>query len=125
MCHGDTFVLASHGEWESYHLTVSLTYSRAQFVPNSFVVTGGTWSMVVVRENQYAGTLYGDIRSGSLSLVTNNAGEPLSIRVQVQLTSNGGFGTFGGRAGTGVAGVYDMSTDIRSSETNGIARFDF
>ena len=79
--------------------------------------------MVIVRENQYAGTLYGDIRSGNLSLVTNNAGDQISKRVQVQLTSNGGFGAFAGRAGTGVAGVYDMSTDARSKETNGTARF--
>src|SRR5687767_11980638 len=67
MCYGNTYVLNSFGEWESHHLTVSLNYFNS--LPaggNGFTVTGGNWSLVVMRENQYAGTLYGEVKDGSI-----------------------------------------------------------
>jgi hypothetical protein len=78
MCHGDTFVLASHREWDSYHLTVSLDYSTAQFVPNNFIVTRGSWSLVIFRNNEYAGTLYGTIRSGTVNVILDREGAAIS-----------------------------------------------
>ena len=125
MCYGNTFVLKSHGEWESYHLTVSLNYSTSKFLPNNWVVSGGTWSMVVFRYDQYAGTLYGEVQSGNMSLVTNGNGDPVARRMQANLTSQGGFGIFEGRAGRGISGAYDMIYELRSEETSGAANFNF
>lgn len=123
--YGNSFVLNSFGEWETHHLTVSLDYTTNQIVPNNFIVTGGTWSLVVVRDNQYAGTLYGDVQVGSVNLTTNANGEAVSKQVQVNLRSSGGLGIFAGRAGKDISGAYNAITDLRSSETNGNANFNF
>ncbi len=123
--YGNSFVLNSFGEWESHHLTVSVDYATNQFVPNNFIVTGGTWSMMVVRDNQYAGTLYGDVQSGSVNITTNANGEEVSKQVQVTLRSSGGLGMFAGKESENISGVYDAITDLRSKETNGNANFNF
>ncbi len=123
--YGNSFVLNSFGEWETHHLTVSVDYATNQIVPNNFIVTGGTWSLVVMRDNQYAGTLYGDVQVGSVNLTTNANGEAVSKQVQVTLRSSGGLGIFAGRAGKNISGVYNTITDLRSNETNGNANFGF
>jgi hypothetical protein len=123
--YGDTFVMNSFGEWESYHLTVSLNYSTSQFVPNNFIVAGGTWSLVVVRDNQYAGTLYGEVQSGSVNLTANSSGEIIAKQVQVNLRSNGGLGLFPRKDNETISGVYSATTDLRSKETTGNASFNF
>ena len=125
MCYGNTFVLESHGEWENHQLTVSLNYSTAQFYPTEFIVTGGSWSLVVLHDNQYSGTLYGSIQSGSLGMITNSRGDEIAKRIRVNLASGGGFGSFAGRPGHGIYGVYDMMTDLRSTNTSGVANFTF
>jgi hypothetical protein len=125
MCYGNTFVLNSFGEWESYHLTVSLDYSTDSINPGSLIVTGGTWSLVVIRENQYAGTLYGEIQTGSVNFNTNTNGDQISKSVYLNLKANGGMGTFSGRASEKITGVYDMKSDLRSNATNGNASFTF
>lgn len=125
MIYGNTYVLNSFGEWETHHLSVSLDYSTNTFNPNELIVTGGSWSLVVVRENQYAGTLYGNIQTGSVDLITDENGVEISKRVQVNLNADGGFGIFGGRGSENIAGVYNMLTDSRSKETRGNATFTF
>jgi hypothetical protein len=124
-CYGNTFVLASHGEWESHHLTVSLNYSQEQFVPHTFVVAGGSWSMVVIREGQYAGTLFGEVASGDVSFETVGNGDPVSKRARLVLAANGGSGIFDKQGFARIGGVFDMTTDLRSQETTGIASFTF
>ena len=121
--YGNTFVMNSFGEWESYHLTVALNYSSNQFFPTNFIVTGGTWSLVVIRDNQYAGTLYGEVQSGNLSFT--EFGENNSKNVQVNLRSTGGSGLFPRKDNETVSGVYSAITDLRSKETTGNASFNF
>jgi hypothetical protein len=121
--YGDTFVMNSFGEWESYHLTVSLNYSTNQFFPTTSIVTGGTWSLVVVRDNQYAGTLYGEVQTGSLSFT--GSGENISKNVQVNLRSTGGSGLFPRKDNETVSGVYSATTVLRTKETTGNASFNF
>jgi len=43
---------------------------------NRFPVTGGSWSLVVFRDNVYAGTLFGKVSGGAIDAVTNRNGEP-------------------------------------------------
>jgi hypothetical protein len=123
--YGNNFVLNSFGEWETYHLMVSLDYTTNQIVPNNFIVTGGSWSLAIVRDNQYAGTLYGDVQTGSVNLTTNDNGETVSKQMQVNLRSIGGFGIFAGRAGKNISGAYNATTDLRSKETRGTTNFGF
>lgn len=123
--YGDTFVMNSFGEWESYHLTVSIDYSTSPFVPNNFLVTGGTWSLVVIRENQYAGTLYGEVQSGGVNLITNSDGEEVSKQVQISLRSTGGLGSLQRKGEENISGVYNAITELRSMETTGNANFNF
>ena len=125
MIHGNTFVLNSFGEWESYHLTVSLDYSTNSFVPNESIVTSGSWSLVVVRDNQYAGTLYGQVQTGSVSSITNGNGDEISRQVRINLKANGGMGIFEGDDSKRITGVSDMNTDSRSKATSGNASFTF
>jgi hypothetical protein len=86
--YGNTFVLNSFGEWESYHLTVSLDYSMNTFVPNSWIARGGNWSLVVIRDNQYAGTLYGRVISGEVSLVADQRSKWRLRRFEFQANTN-------------------------------------
>jgi len=125
MCHGNTFVLNSYGEWEIHHLTVSLNYSTNQFVPNNFIVSGGSWSLVIYRDNVYAGTLYGEVQTGSVRLITDGNGEETSKRVQASLLATGGLGMFAGKESENISGVYDATTNLRSSETTGSLYFPF
>ena len=96
---------------------VSLDYATNSFNPNDLIVTGGSWSLVVVRENQYAGTLYGEVQTGSVNLITDDSGTEISKQVRVNLKADGGLGIFNGRGSKDISGVYDMMTDLRSKET--------
>ena len=123
--YGNSFVLNSFDEWPTHHLTVSLNYSTNSFNPIDLIVTGGSWSLVVVRENQYAGTLYGEVQTGTVNLIKNDSGTEVSKQVQVNLNADGGLGTFAGRVGKDISGVYNMMTDPRSKAPPGNATFNF
>ena len=125
MCYGNTFVLTSYGEWETYQLTISLNYSLNTYIPNNFIATGGTWSLVVIRENKYAGTLYGEVRTGSVNIITDNNGEAFSKQVRANLFSTGGLGIFTGKENKDIFGVYEAITDSRSKNTSGSVNFNF
>lgn len=126
MCYGNTSVLNSFGEWESYHLTVSLNYIDIQNHNGSGLgVTGGTWSLVVVRDNQYAGTLYGEVLSGNILLTLDGNEEIISKQTQIILQAKGGLGRFAGKESENISGVYNTITDLRSNETNGSVNFTF
>lgn len=125
-CYGNTFALNSYGEWETYHLTVSLDYlGIANHNGNGMGITGGTWSLVVYRENGYAGTLYGKVQEGSLNIITDSKGVEVSKQVQAQLISTGGLGIFKGKEGENIGGVYAATIDLGSKETSGSASFNF
>lgn len=109
---GQTFVLNSFGEWETYHLTVSIDYATNQFVPNNLIVTSGNWNLVVVRDNAYAGTLYGDVSGGSVLLVANIRGEIITQQTQANLRSTGNMGIFAGMKRSNISGVFTGTTDL-------------
>ena len=121
---GDTVVMNSFSEWETYCLTVSVDYSTTQFVPDSYIVTGGSWSLVVFRENVYAGTLYGEIPSGNVLISTNSNGGQIQL-TQLNLKSTGGLGAFDGKKSKDISGVYSTTTDLRSSHAEGNVAFSF
>lgn len=118
--YGNTFVLTSHGEWETHQLTISLDY-QVGIVPNSFVVSGGSWSLTVFRDNKFAGSLSGQIESGLIVIGTNADGEDASKQVSVNLMSNRGSGMFDAKDRKDISGSYNAITDMRSREreTNG------
>ena len=123
MCYGNTYVLNSFGEWESHHLTVSLNYFNS--LPgggNGFAVTGGNWSLVVMRENQYAGTLYGEIKDGSIVFPAADS-PPREKIITANLQPTGGLGIFVENRRKKITGSLKMTTALSSRETNG--RFDF
>lgn len=122
--YGNTLVLNSLSKLETRHLTISLDYSTNQFVPNNFIVTGGSWSLVVIREGAYFGTLYGNVSSGSVLVSDNNNGEQTQV-TQVTLQAIGGLGEFDGKKAVYLGGVSEMTTDLRSGQANGIANFNF
>lgn len=118
VCFGNTYVLNSFGEWESYHLTVSLNYFNS--MPsggNGFAVTGGNWSLVVMRENQYAGTLYGEIKDGSIVFPADSP--PREKIITLTLRATGGLGIFSDKRHKKINGALKVTTDLASRETNG------
>ncbi len=125
MNYGNTFVLQSFGEWETHHLTVTLNYSNNSIIANDFIVTGGSWSLVITRENQYVGTLYGVVETGSLSVIVDGNGEAVSKSVYANLSATGGMGIYNGRASQNISGIYNMNTDLRSNITSGNASYTF
>ena len=126
MCYGDTFALNSYGETESWHLTVSLNYFNTQnHNGNGFGVMGGSWTLVVFRDNRYAGTLYGQVSGGSISLRENGDGKIISKRTQINLQATGGLGIFKGKESESINGVCDVSTDLSSNEVQGNGYFSF
>lgn len=118
-CFGNSFVLNSFGEWESHHLTVSLNYFNS--LPaggNGFAVTGGNWSLVVVRDNQYAGTLYGEIKDGSI--VFPPADEVSFTKITtLTLQATGGLGIFKENRRKKIIGELKITTELNSRETSG------
>ena len=125
LCCGNTYVLNSFGEWESHHLTVFLNYFNS--LPsggNGFAVTGGNWSLVVMREDQYAGTLYGEIKDGSI--VFPAAESPSNEKIiTANLQPTGRLGIFVDKRRKKITGSLKMTTDLSSRETNGRLEFTF
>ena len=128
VCYGNTYVLNSFGEWESSHLTVSLDYVG---IPNrngsGMGIVGGNWSLVVFRDNQYFGTLYGRVETGNIILITDSpSGEEVSKRqVQATLISTGGLGTVNGKEFENIRAELTAISDLRSGEAQGTADFNF
>ena len=122
--YGNTLVMNSYGEWETYCLTVSIDYSITQFVPNSYIVTGGSWSLVVFRDGVYAGTLYGTVPSGNVLVSTNSSSDSIKL-TQINLLTTGGLGAFNNKEFRDINGVMNATTDIRSSEAAGNVALSF
>lgn len=119
MCYGNTYVLNSFGEWESFHLTVALNYFNSMPAGgNGFAVTSGTWSLVVMRENQYAGTLYGEIKNGSIVFPAEDS-PPREKIIMLELSATGGLGVFKNKRPKKITGSLKMTTDLTSRETAG------
>ena len=122
--YGNSYVLNSFAESETYHLTVSLDYLCEQCQGNShFSVTSGSWSVVVFRNNVYAGTLFGKVSGGTIDVVTNRNGEPGFRQMQINLQATGGLGRYARRGSAGISGVYEAVTDSLSKQTTGSINF--
>lgn len=123
--YGNTFVLDSTGEWENRHLTVSLNYYAS--LPNggtSLTITGGSWSMVRYDlSGQYQGTLYGDVKSGTIKFMTDGNRNVLSKRASVQLESTGCLLPFFLSHGETIKGALEMTTNFDSVQTSGTLDF--
>lgn len=127
--YGNTFVLNSlnnSGESETHHFTVSLDYLCEFCKGNSqSSVTGGSWSLVVFRDNLYAGTLYGKVSGGTIDAVTNRNGEPGFRQMQINLEATGGLGRLAAGRRTNTSGVYEAITDANSNQTKASVSFTF
>lgn len=120
MIFGNTFVLTSYGEWETHQLTISLDY-HVGIIANSYIVSGGSWSLVVTRDNKFDGALYGQVENGLIVIGTDRRGEEISKQVNVRLATKQALGIFEGKGGKAMTGVYNAITDMTSRErsTNG------
>jgi hypothetical protein len=116
--YGNTFVLNSYGEWDTHLLSVSLDYSTTQFVPDNFIVTGGSWSMVIIQAGGYAGTIYGKVLGGNVLITTNSTGDTTQS-TQINLISTGGLGVFDGKSYRDLTGSISATTDLRTSLMQG------
>ncbi len=127
MSYGNTFVFNGFAASETHHLTISLDYLCEQCDTNShFPVTGGSWSLVVFRNDVYVGTLYGKVSGGAIDVVTNRNGEPGFRQMQINLRATGGLGRFAVRRGaTNINGVYEAITDAHSNRTIANINFPF
>lgn len=122
---GNTVVMNYFNEdLETRCLTVSLDYATTQFVPNSFIVMGGSWSLVVISRGVYAGTIYGKILGGNVLVSENSIGRPIQS-AQLNLQATGALGSFEGNKVAALSGFLDMTTDLRAKSAVGRVVLDF
>lgn len=113
MTRGNTFSLNSSGESERHHLTISIDY-QAAFVPDNFIVTGGSWTLLIFRNDGLDEVLYGEVRGGSVVLISEAKGEPSAKQVSVMLISTAILGVDDTKQEKQMSGVYDAITDLNS-----------
>jgi hypothetical protein len=130
MVYGNSFVLNNLGGSETHLFTISLDYSRTLDytcehcdVVSRFPVIGGSWSLVVFRNNVYAGTLFGKVSGGAIDAVTASGGEPAFRQMQINLQATGGLKSFAGRRSANISGVFEAVTDTSSNQTTGNITF--
>ena len=106
-----------------------MDYATAQFVPNNFIVTGGTWSLVIFRDGGYYGTVFGTVSRGNVLVLTNSNNDPTNgdmIQLtEVTLQATRGLGAFSGKKVEHLIGVGNMTTDLRSNNAEGRVEFSF
>lgn len=120
MLWGNTYVLTGTNEQETHSLTISLDYYDSQ--PNGgngFAVMSGMWSLVVFRNNAFAGTLYGDVSGGAITFLQNDDGGTVSKRTNAVLKVNGGTGIFKKRKIQIINCIYEATTEFSSNQTTG------
>ncbi len=118
--YGNSFVLNNLEGSETHLFTISLDYSSEQgAASNQFPVTGGSWSLVVFRNNVYTGTLFGEVTGGTIGAVTTSGEETALRQMQVDLQATGGLKSFAGIRSARISGVYEAVTDTSSNQTTG------
>ena len=120
--YGNTFVMTSTGEWDSRHLTVSL---NSQEMFPGVGVTGGAWSLTVIRDGVYLGTIYGEVMSGDIENIVDEKGDIIGKRTRIDLQATGGTSNLDTDETRKLHGSFDMRTDSGTLETNAIAKFNF
>lgn len=117
---GNSIVLNNYGvnKGESYHLTVSLDYSKNEFGPTGgSLVKSGSWSLVVIRR-VYIGTIYGVIESGNISYPPDILEKATFKQTQASLRVTGGLGKFE-EVDHKIIGSLDAMTELESRQTTG------
>lgn len=71
---------------------------RPEPVPQTSQITGGSWSKLIFRDGQYAGSVCGRIASGEIVWSQTD----LNATIHLELTSEGGTGSFVGSNGKGM-----------------------
>jgi hypothetical protein len=120
--YGNSFVLSSTGEWDSRYLNISINY-RNMF--QGIGITGGAWSLAVFSDGSYLGTIYGEVVSGDVQFVENGSGKLVSKQTRMTLQSTGGTGIFARYKEQNISGSFNMTTDLRTSDTAGIATLNY
>lgn len=89
---GNTFVLSGGDESVSVHLTISMNYTSAtpDLVMGNKIV-GGTWTLIVYKNDVYFGTLYGDVSGGEISWKTDGRDNFISRQTDVKFAIAGGL----------------------------------
>ncbi len=126
MVYGNSFVLNNLEGAETHLFTISLDYSRTVDyscelcdIVSRFPVTGGSWSLVVFRNNDYVGTLFGKVSGGAIDAITASGEEQVFRQMQVDLQATGGLKSFAGSRSARMSGVFEAITDISSNQTTG------
>jgi len=117
--YGNTFVLTNLEGLETHLFTISLNYLGQQGANNQFPVTGGSWSLVVYRNNVYTGTLFGKVSGGAIDAIITNSEESTFRQMQVNLQATGGLKSFAGSRSARISGVFEAITDTSSNQTSG------
>lgn len=120
--YGNTFVLSSTGEYDSRHLTVSI---NSQEMFQGVGVTGGAWSVTVISDGVYLGTIYGEVMSGDIENITDKEDKIIGKRTRLILRATGGTANLDNDETLKLNGSFDMKTDSGTSETTAIAKFNF
>ena len=113
--YGNTFVLKSSDEFGSRYLTVSINH-QPTFKRN--VVIGGAWSLVVIGEKGYSGTIYGDVVSGKITNMTDEKGNVIVKQTLIKLIATGATGNF--EQYKEIAGNMQILTALDTLETKGV-----
>jgi len=126
MVYGNSFVLNNLEGAETHLFTISLDYSRTVDyscehcdIVSRYPVTGGSWSLIVFRNNDYSGTLFGKVSSGAIDAVIASGEGPGFRQMQVDLQATGGLKSFAGSRSARMSGVFEAITDINSNQTTG------
>ena len=85
---------------------------------NRNVVIGGAWSLVVLDENGYAGTIYGDVVSGEIRDSIDDKGNTIVKQTQINLIATGSTGNF--EQYKEIAGNMQIMTALDTLETKGL-----
>lgn len=81
------------------------------------------WSLVVFRNNDYVGTLFGKVAGGAIDAITASSGEQVYRQMQINLEATGGLGIFAGEKSANISGVYEGVTEIISNQATGNITF--
>ena len=119
--YGNTFVLKSMDEFGSRYLTVSINH----YTGKGTVVKGGAWSLAVLDEKGYAGTIYGDVVSGEILDLTDDTGKVIVKQTLINLIVTGGTGNFAGVEFEKIAGSMQLMTALSTLETKGSIELKF
>lgn len=89
----NTFALHGEDQELAYHSTISMDYIDTKSATYN-EVSGGHWSLGIVKDGIYRGMVYGDIVGGFITWNLDKSGEPVSRFTTVKVRVLGGTGDF-------------------------------